>query len=223
MTPTPTRPTLSSALRPRSSGCAIRPPLRRSKPRKLFSTPKTPLAKPPRWQGKKPRRPSIACKRRSERCRNNWRSRARRRRRRLQRPTSKAQRSTSNSQGAGATAARLGRWELDVGSWMLGVGCWELDVGSWMLPFPGPMMKLALCVFLGLTLFAFARDRGVIHDPDGYVNVRAQPNIDAAIVATVKNNQPFEFEAPKEVEEWLKVKLESGETGWMHGSRIVLY
>jgi Bacterial SH3 domain len=85
------------------------------------------------------------------------------------------------------------------------------------------MMKLALCVFLGLTLFAFARDRGVIHDPDGYVNVRAQPNIDAAIVATVKNNQPFEFEAPKEVEEWLKVKLESGETGWMHGSRIVLY
>jgi hypothetical protein len=84
-------------------------------------------------------------------------------------------------------------------------------------------MKVALCVFLGLAPFAPGRDRAVIHDPDGYVNVRAQPDLEAAIVTTVKNNEPFEFEAEKRGEEWIKVKLMSGKSGWMHSSRIVLF
>jgi Bacterial SH3 domain len=84
-------------------------------------------------------------------------------------------------------------------------------------------MKLALCVCLGFASLAVGQDRGVIHDPDGYVNVRAEPSVDAAIVTTVKNNQPFEFESGKEVTEWFKVNLQSGESGWMHASRIVLY
>jgi len=84
-------------------------------------------------------------------------------------------------------------------------------------------MKFALCVCLGLVSIAFGGDRGVIHDPDGYVNVRAHPSIDAEIIATVKNSEPFEFEADKSGAEWLKVKLKSGESGWMHASRIVLY
>ena len=81
-------------------------------------------------------------------------------------------------------------------------------------------MKLALCVSLGLNALALAQDRGVIDDPDGYVNVRSKPSIEAPVVATVKNNQPFEFEAEKEGAEWFSVKLSSGQTGFMHGSRI---
>jgi hypothetical protein len=81
-------------------------------------------------------------------------------------------------------------------------------------------MKLALSVCLGLAPLVVAQDRGVIHDPDGYVNVRSKPSLDAPVVATVKNNQPFEFESEKEGEDWYRVKLRSGESGWMHGSRI---
>jgi Bacterial SH3 domain len=84
-------------------------------------------------------------------------------------------------------------------------------------------MKLALCVCLGLTASTLGQDRGVIDDPDGYVNVRAQPSIDSAVVATIKNNQPFEFESEKEGAEWIKVKLASGQSGWMHYSRIVMF
>src|SRR5262245_44541916 len=88
---------------------------------------------------------------------------------------------------------------------------------------PAPMMKLALCVWLAIAAFGLAQDRGVIDDPDGYVNVRSKPDLDAPIVTTVKNNQPFEFESEKEGAEWFRVKLKSGESGWMHGSRIRFY
>lgn len=81
-------------------------------------------------------------------------------------------------------------------------------------------MKLALCVCLGIAPIAFGQMRGVIDDPDGYVNVRSKPDLEAPIVTTVKNNQPFEFESEKEGAEWFRVNLSSGETGWMHGSRI---
>ena len=36
--------------------------------------------------------------------------------------------------------------------------------------------------------------RGVIDDPDGYVNVRADKRADAPIVAKVKTGEPFSFE-----------------------------
>ena len=64
--------------------------------------------------------------------------------------------------------------------------------------------------------------RGVIDDPDGYVNLRQEPRVDSAVVAKVKKDELFLFER-KENEKWCKVKLKSGVTGWMHYSRIKLY
>jgi hypothetical protein len=64
--------------------------------------------------------------------------------------------------------------------------------------------------------------RGVIDDPDGYVNLRSAPRADAPVVTKVKAGDPFSFQR-KENEPWCKVKLSSGVTGWMHYSRIKLY
>jgi len=64
--------------------------------------------------------------------------------------------------------------------------------------------------------------RGVIDDPDGYVNLRKDKRADAPVVAKVKAGEPFEFQK-KEHEDWCHVKLESGVGGWMHYSRIKLY
>jgi tetratricopeptide (TPR) repeat protein len=64
--------------------------------------------------------------------------------------------------------------------------------------------------------------RGVIDDPDGYVNLRKDKQADAPVVATVKAGEPFEFQK-KEHDDWCHVKLESGVGGWMHYSRIKLY
>jgi hypothetical protein len=64
--------------------------------------------------------------------------------------------------------------------------------------------------------------RGVIDDPDGYVNLRREKSADAVIIAKVKRDEPFSFER-KENEIWCKVRLDSGVTGWMHYSRIKLF
>jgi hypothetical protein len=64
--------------------------------------------------------------------------------------------------------------------------------------------------------------RGVIDDPDGYVNVRAAGRPDAPVVAKVKKDEPFSFER-KEDDEWCRVRLASGKSGWMHYSRIMLF
>ena len=64
--------------------------------------------------------------------------------------------------------------------------------------------------------------KGVIDDPDGYVNLRKEKSADSPIIAKVKNDEPFAFES-KENETWCKVKLASGVTGWVHYSRIKLY
>ena len=64
--------------------------------------------------------------------------------------------------------------------------------------------------------------RGVIDDPDGYVNLRKDKRADAPVVAKVKAGEPFEFQK-KEHDDWCHVKLESGVGGWMHYSRIKLY
>ncbi len=71
--------------------------------------------------------------------------------------------------------------------------------------------------------------KGVIDDPDGYVNLRKEKSADSPIVAKVKKDEPFEFECQvtnaqrTEHETWCKVKLASGVTGWMHYSRIRFY
>ena len=64
--------------------------------------------------------------------------------------------------------------------------------------------------------------RGVIDDPDGYVNLRKDKRADAPVVAKVKAGEPFEFQK-KEHDDWCRVKLESGVGGWMHYSRIKRY
>jgi tetratricopeptide (TPR) repeat protein len=64
--------------------------------------------------------------------------------------------------------------------------------------------------------------RGVIDDPDGYVNLRKDKRADAPVVTKVKAGERFEFQK-KEHDDWCHVKLESGMGGWMHYSRIKLY
>ena len=64
--------------------------------------------------------------------------------------------------------------------------------------------------------------RGVIDDPDGYVNLRKEKRADAPVVTKVKAGEPFQFQK-KEGEDWCRVKLKSGVSGWMHYSRIKLY
>ena len=46
-----------------------------------------------------------------------------------------------------------------------------------------------LASWLALTPIADAEDRGVIHDADGFVNVRAKPTADAPAIAQVKRGE----------------------------------
>lgn len=86
------------------------------------------------------------------------------------------------------------------------------------------MIKPCLIVVLGISLLraAAAQDHGVINDPDGFTNLRAKQDANAAIVTKVKNGEVFEFES-SEGSEWWKVTLSSGKSGWMHRSRIRLH
>ena len=84
------------------------------------------------------------------------------------------------------------------------------------------IVLLLLC--LGFSQFASARTRGVINDPDGFTNVRAEPRESAAIIARVKTGEVFELGgAAAHGSEWEKVTLSSGKTGWMHYSRIRIF
>jgi Bacterial SH3 domain len=85
----------------------------------------------------------------------------------------------------------------------------------------------AVCFVLLACVFAFAplaqaQRAGVINDPDGFVNVRAEKSADAAVIATVKAGEPFTFEWENDPD-WYKVTLTSGKSGWMHLSRIRLH
>jgi tetratricopeptide (TPR) repeat protein len=64
--------------------------------------------------------------------------------------------------------------------------------------------------------------RGVIDDPDGYVNLRKEKRADAPVITKVKAGEVFQFKK-KEGEDWCQVKLKSGVSGWMHHSRIKLF
>lgn len=75
---------------------------------------------------------------------------------------------------------------------------------------------------VSLVRLAQAGDRGVIDDPDGYVNVRADKSAEAAVIATVKPNEPFTFTCEAK-SEWCSVTLASRKSGWMHLSRIRLF
>jgi tetratricopeptide (TPR) repeat protein len=64
--------------------------------------------------------------------------------------------------------------------------------------------------------------RGVVDDPDGYVNLRKEKRADATVITKVKAGDPFQFKK-KEGEDWCEVKLKTGVSGWMDCSRIKLY
>ncbi len=82
-----------------------------------------------------------------------------------------------------------------------------------------PRIAALLFIAGGPALVAGADRRGVINDPDGYVNVRAGQNAEAAVIATVRTGEPFTFSC-NDAAEWCTVKLRSGKSGWMHQSRI---
>ena len=69
---------------------------------------------------------------------------------------------------------------------------------------------------------AQAQRAGVINDPDGFVNLRAEKNAHAAVIATVKTGESFTFKCENDAD-WCKVTLTSGKSGWMHLSRIRLH
>jgi hypothetical protein len=79
----------------------------------------------------------------------------------------------------------------------------------------GRIEQIVRFVFLGLTLalaqLAQAGQRGVINDPDGYVNLREGKSVEAAVIATAKTGEPFIFERA-EGDEWCKVTL-AGQIG----------
>ena len=87
-------------------------------------------------------------------------------------------------------------------------------------------MKAVCLVFLAFTLsfaqLALAERSGVIDDPSGSIDMRADKSADAAVIATVKAGEPFTFERENDAD-WCKVTLASGKSGWMHLSRIRLY
>src|SRR4029453_16666645 len=56
--------------------------------------------------------------------------------------------------------------------------------------------------------------RGVIDDPDGYVNLRKEKRADAPVITKVKADDPFHFKK-KEGEDWCEGKLKSGVRGGM--------
>src|SRR5438034_1727118 len=64
--------------------------------------------------------------------------------------------------------------------------------------------------------------RGVVDDPDGYVNLRKEKRADAPVITKVEAGEPFQFKK-KEGEDWCEVRLKSGVSGWMDCSRIKLY
>jgi tetratricopeptide (TPR) repeat protein len=64
--------------------------------------------------------------------------------------------------------------------------------------------------------------RGVIDDPDGYVNLRKEKRADAPVVTKVRTGEVFQFKK-QDGDGWCQVKLKSGVSGWMHYSRIKLF
>src|ERR687892_1935986 len=88
------------------------------------------------------------------------------------------------------------------------------------------LMKAWRFVLLGFVLtvtpLAQAQRAGVIDDPDGYVNVRAGKNADAPVIATVKTGEPFTFKREGD-DEWCKVTLASGKSGWVTAAGVRLY
>jgi uncharacterized protein YgiM (DUF1202 family) len=87
---------------------------------------------------------------------------------------------------------------------------------------PVRLFFFLLNVVLVLSQPASAQERGVINDPDGFVNLRSGKSTSADVIAKVKDGQVFKIEQGDDAD-WAKVTLRSGQSGWMHRSRIRLY
>ncbi len=75
---------------------------------------------------------------------------------------------------------------------------------------------------LGLARVAEGKERGVVDGPAAAVELRTEMKADAPVVATAMPGEPFSFE-PEEGNEWGKVTLASGKSGWLPLSRIRLF
>ena len=80
---------------------------------------------------------------------------------------------------------------------------------------------VGLVVVAATNVFADER-RAVIDDPDGFTNVRAEPNAESAVVAKVKRGEvfTFTFEVSSRDSEWCAVTPASGKKGYMHADRF---
>jgi len=83
------------------------------------------------------------------------------------------------------------------------------------------VLVLLACVLI-LAPMAQAQRTGVISDSSGFVDVQAEKNGDAAVIATVKAGEPFTFERAGDGD-WCKVTLASGKSGSMSLSYIRLH
>jgi len=81
---------------------------------------------------------------------------------------------------------------------------------------------LFLIIALSSGSVASAQLRGIISDPDGFVNLRSDKSTSAPVVTKVKEGQIFQVEQDAD-SDWAKVTLRSGQSGWMHRSRIRLH
>lgn len=80
-------------------------------------------------------------------------------------------------------------------------------------------MKLLIGIFTIITLDVFSQSRiGIINDSDGYTNVRLERTTDSKIIGKYFSYRPFEFTPNNS--NWVSVKLDNGQTGYIHKSRI---
>jgi hypothetical protein len=86
------------------------------------------------------------------------------------------------------------------------------------------VLVVGLVVLAATNVFA-DETRAVIDDPDGFTNVRAEPNAKSAVVAKVKRGEvfTFTFEVSSRDSEWCAVTLASGKKGYMHADRVFLH
>ncbi len=71
-------------------------------------------------------------------------------------------------------------------------------------------------VVVAATHVSAKETRAVIDDPDGFTNVRVEPNAKSAVVAKVKRGEvfTFTFEVSSQGAEWCAVTLASGKKGY---------
>jgi hypothetical protein len=112
--------------------------------------------------------------------------------------------------------------------------CFEPKKKRWRIMSDKFALLLLLCGIVAAVTGASASDepefRGVIDDPDGYVNLRSRPSATSAIIAKVQKGERFTFQrktlnektGEAEYDPWCRVKLASGKRGWMDAQRIVL-